>query len=107
MEEKKNRTSVDIYGEKFIVKGGSSAEHMRKLADTVHVKMQQIATKNFRLSTSHVAILAALNIADEMQKLQEDYDALVKIIDHDKDSKEVKKSNEPKNQTAKKVNKIS
>ena len=92
--ENKVRASVEIYGEKFILKGGLSVEHMRKLADYVDQKMQQIGIKNSRLSKSHVAILAALNIADDLQKLQEDYDSLVKIIENDKGSKQEEKSND-------------
>lgn len=102
MEEKKIKIPVDIYGEKFTLKGGHSAQDMRNLADYVDRKMQQIGTRNTRLSKSHVAILTALNIADELQKLQDDYDSLMKIMENDNGKKEEKAGN-TKNHTVKKM----
>lgn len=102
MQNNKTRASVDIYGEKFTVKGGTSAEYMKKLAEYVDKKMQQIGAKSTRLSKSHVAILTAINIADELQKLQEDYDSLVKIIDQDKGKKDDKPIDN-KNKNVKKI----
>lgn len=102
MEDKKVKIPVEIYGEKFTLKGGHSAQDMRNLAEHVDRKMQQIGTRNTRLSKSHVAILTALNIADELQKLQDDYDSLMKIIENDNGKKE-EKTGDAKNRTTKKM----
>jgi len=80
----KNKVVVDIYGEEYKIIGETSEEYIKMIADYVDKKMKQIANKNSRLSNSKVAVLAALNIADELSKLQEDYDAIVKLMDSGK-----------------------
>ncbi|NLP24426.1 MAG: cell division protein ZapA, partial [Syntrophomonadaceae bacterium] len=39
---------------------------------------------NVNLSTSKVAVLTALNLANELNKLQEDYDELVKTLEEER-----------------------
>lgn len=81
MEDNRTRTVVDIYGEDYIVRGDSSAEHIINIAYYVDKKMKQISNRSHHLSVTKIAVLAALNIADELNKLQEDYDNLVKLVD--------------------------
>jgi cell division protein ZapA len=50
------------------VKGGTDEEYVRILAAHVDSVMRDIADKTGSLSSGRVAILAALNIADEMYK---------------------------------------
>ncbi|MDA8210569.1 MAG: cell division protein ZapA [Clostridia bacterium] len=73
------KVKVEIFGESYSVKGQESPENIRLIAGYVDKKMRQIADRNHRLSNVQIAVLAALNIADELRKLQEDYDNLVKI----------------------------
>ncbi len=44
----------------------------------VDKKMQQIAEKNPKLSTNMLSVLAALNLADELLKLQDEHEKLKK-----------------------------
>lgn len=80
----KTRVTVKIYGEEYVVKGFASSEYIEGIAAYVDKKMHLIGNKNPHLSVSKVAVLAALNIADELHKLQEDYDSLVKLLDEEK-----------------------
>jgi len=80
------RVEVEIFGEHYILKGGSSTEQMLAIAQYVNHKMKQLAGRNPRLSRSQVAVLAALNLADELTRLREEYDNLVKILDPGKNS---------------------
>ncbi len=84
MVEEKGRATVQIYGEEYTVKGEASPEYLRMLAAYIDKMMRQVATRQPRLTTARVAVLTALNIADEMSKLQEDYDTLVKLMDTEK-----------------------
>ncbi|MBP8819032.1 MAG: cell division protein ZapA, partial [Syntrophomonadaceae bacterium] len=43
--------------------------------------------RNPNLSSTKVAVLTALNLADELNKLQEDYDELVKNLEEEKKSR--------------------
>lgn len=85
MDTKKNRVVVDIYGEEYIVKGEATQEYITMLAQYVDKKMKQIANRDSRLSPTKVAVLVALNITDELSKLQTDYDSIVKLIQQEKD----------------------
>lgn len=84
MAGQENRVEVEIFGEYYTLKGDSSPEQMLALAHFVSQKMKQLAARNPRLTRTQAAVLAALNIADELKKLQEEYDNLVKILEPEK-----------------------
>lgn len=74
--EQINRIQVSIFGEEHTLKGPASPEHLRRLAKYVDNKMQQINNSAPRLGTSRIAVLAALNIADELFRLRRELQAL-------------------------------
>ncbi|MDD3269902.1 MAG: cell division protein ZapA [Syntrophomonadaceae bacterium] len=87
MEEKKsnyNKVIVSIFGEDYIVKGNESPEYMEMLASYVDRRMKMIQQRNFNLSNTKIAVLTALNLADELNKLQEDYDEMLKTLEEEK-----------------------
>ena len=57
------------------------------LASFVDRRMKMIQQRNPNLSSTKVAVLTALNLADELNKLQEDYDELVKNLEEEKKSR--------------------
>ncbi|MDW7675461.1 MAG: cell division protein ZapA [Bacillota bacterium] len=81
---KNNKIKVDIYGEEYTIKGTADSEYAKILAEYVDQKMKQVANKCPNLPLSKIAVLTALNIADELSKLQEDYDNLIKLIEDEK-----------------------
>ncbi len=68
MNEELRSIRVSIFGRDYNIKGGSDEEYIRTLADYVDSVMKDIADKAGSLSSGRIAILAALNIADEMHK---------------------------------------
>lgn len=74
MSEDKTRVSVDIYGMQYKLTGHSSSGHMRRVAGLVDEHMNNIAKGFPRLDTPRVAVLAAVNIADEYLKLKEQFE---------------------------------
>lgn len=68
----KSRVRVKILGEDFTVKGTLSPAYIEKIADYVDKKMQSIAEQNPKLSQQKVSILACLNLADEVFRLQDE-----------------------------------
>ena len=66
---------VNIFGHDYTVKTDADAEYIQKIASYVDEKMGEILRSTKTVSTLNVAILAALNIADdffqEVQKRQE------------------------------------
>jgi len=81
------RVIVNIFGEDYVVKGTEKPEYIEMLAAYVDRKMQSISQKSPNLSVTRVAVLTALNLADELSKLQEDYDELVKTLEETKNSR--------------------
>jgi cell division protein ZapA len=70
-----NSISVDIYDQTYRLRG-EDTEYIRRLADMVDSKMRSVASHGKTVDSLRVAVLAALNIADEMAALQQKYDAL-------------------------------
>jgi cell division protein ZapA len=70
-----NSISVDIYDQTYRLRG-EDTEYLRRLAEMVDSKMRAVASHGKTVDSLRVAVLAALNIADEMAALQQKYDAL-------------------------------
>lgn len=68
MSDESRSIRVSIFGRDYNIKGGSDEEYIRELAEHVNKVMYEIADKAGSLSSGRIAILAALNIADEMFK---------------------------------------
>lgn len=79
-----NKVTVEIFNEEYIVKGEESPEYIEMLAAYVDRRMKMIHQRNYNLSNTKIAVLTALNLADELNKLQEDYDELVKSLEEEK-----------------------
>ncbi|MFT9848932.1 cell division protein ZapA [Aneurinibacillus sp. REN35] len=79
--QNKERVVVEIYGQYYTMKGDSSSSHMRMVAGYVDDKMRKIASANPRLDTNKLAVLAALNMADEYFRLRLEYEELIKLLE--------------------------
>jgi len=64
-----NRITVNICGTDYTMMAEESPTYMQKVAAMVDTKMREIMA-NGRISRSDAAVLAAMNIADEMLKQQ-------------------------------------
>jgi cell division protein ZapA len=62
-------TQVEIFGEVYHVRGGDEGGHLQELADLVDRKMREVAER-VKGDTARIAILAALNLADELMQTQ-------------------------------------
>lgn len=68
MRESSKSVKVTIYGKEYEIKGTQDDEHIQMLADYVDSNMRNIAEKTQIIASERIAILTALNIADEMHK---------------------------------------
>ena len=75
-----NRTVIRINGQEFKLAGDESPEYMTGLADSVNSRIIEVQKQYPMLSSGNCALLAMLNMADELHKLRDDYDALDKRI---------------------------
>jgi cell division protein ZapA len=61
-------TDVEIFGSTYHVRGNKDPELLQELASLVDGKMREIAQQVSTVDTAKIAILAALNIADELMQ---------------------------------------
>jgi cell division protein ZapA len=65
---------VEIFDQSYNLRG-TDAEYIMKLAEYVDGKMRAVAEQTHTVDTVRVAVLAALNIADEYHLLQRTHDS--------------------------------
>lgn len=80
MSEKKTKVTVEIYGESYALKGDIEPERIMRLAAMLDERMKKTAKANLSLSPTKIAVLTALNIADEFLRLEQDYLKLLEMI---------------------------
>ncbi len=64
----RRKTTVRINGQEYVLAGEEPEEYMHEVAIYVDKKMSEISRRYSKLSTSMVAVLASINIADELLK---------------------------------------
>jgi cell division protein ZapA len=65
-----NYVTVEIYDQTYHL-SGEDAEHIHKLAEQVDAKMRAVAAQGRTVDSLRVAVLAALNLADELSQASE------------------------------------
>ena len=60
-------TTVSIYDQTYHLRG-QNTDHIRQLADLVDTKMRAVAAQGRTVDSLRVAVLAALNLADELSQ---------------------------------------
>ncbi len=66
---------VDIYDQMYQLRG-TDPQHIERLASIVDGKMRAVSAHGATVDSLRVAVLAALNIADELLTLRARYDTL-------------------------------
>lgn len=77
--------SVEIYDQVYNLRG-TDAGHIEQLAALVDGKMRAVAAHGSTVDSLRVAVLAGLNIADELLALRARYDALAGSVHQTQDT---------------------
>jgi len=72
---------IKVFGQTFSVKTDADADHIQAVAKYVNEKMDEVLKKTRSVSTLNVAILTALNIADDLLKEKEQRRALLREVE--------------------------
>lgn len=83
MEDRPIKVTAKILGEDYTIRGRASEEHILRIARFVDDKMLQVAQAHPKLGTSRVAVLAAINMADELFKIKEQYEQLTQLLEEE------------------------
>jgi cell division protein ZapA len=73
----KRAVDVEIMGHKFTVSSDADESYIHRVAAYVDEKTQEIMKASRPQANFNVAVLAALNIADEYYKLKEKYEGML------------------------------
>ena len=91
---------VTIFNQTYRLRSKTDQEHVREIARLVDERMRQISSQMSTHDVVKIAVLTALNIADEMQNLRKYYEQevqplLSKLSDH---QEEAEKEGESRNE---------
>ena len=71
-----SKIKVNLLGKEYTIRGEGGEKHLIEVANYVNDKMKAIKRINQNLSDTKIAVLTALNIADEYIRLRKEYDNL-------------------------------
>lgn len=80
MSNEEGKVTVEIFGERHVIRGTEDPEYIQKLAYEVDKKMRLTAQRFPRLAAHQVAILVALNLEDDLEKLREEQETLMQML---------------------------
>jgi len=72
---------IKVFGQMYTVKTDAEEDHIQEVARYVNEKMNEVLKKTRSVSTLNVAILTALNIADDLLKEKEKRAVLLREIE--------------------------
>ncbi|MGO8792788.1 MAG: cell division protein ZapA [Terriglobia bacterium] len=72
---------VVIFDQEYFMRGDLNEEYIQKLAKYLDTKMRSIAERTRTVDTLRVAMLAALNVADEYHQMKARYEESTQHMD--------------------------
>jgi cell division protein ZapA len=81
MANPEEAVSVEIFDQEYRVKGTLDPEYLHVLANYVDGKMRSIAARSHNVDSVRVAVLAALNIADEYHQAKAKYETVAEQVE--------------------------
>ncbi|GEO24234.1 cell division protein ZapA [Alicyclobacillus acidoterrestris] len=76
-----NRVRVTIHGMEYTLRGSAPTSHLYAVAETVDKLMTEISNTSTYMDERRVAVLTALNLADELERLKKEYYDLLSLLD--------------------------
>ena len=80
METKNRMVQVEIFGQSYNLKGDADPAYINELSDYVDQKMREVSSAAPTVESLKIAILAALNIADETRRQTNERDIREKEV---------------------------
>ncbi|HEY3054576.1 MAG TPA: cell division protein ZapA [Thermoanaerobaculia bacterium] len=81
MDGKYDSTEVEIFGQTYNVRGEGDPNYLTELARFVDARMREVAAEVTTVDPMKIAILAALNIADEFSRFRKQRDSAATWIE--------------------------
>ncbi len=71
---------VKIYDQDYTMRGNLDPSYIQELAKFIDAKMRSVANRSQVVDSLQVAVLASLNVADELNQLQARYENQTRLI---------------------------
>jgi cell division protein ZapA len=71
MADKPNLVHVEIFGQSYALRAGEDPAYLERLAAFVDEQMKEISRSSAAVDSVRIAVLAALNIADELMQAKQ------------------------------------
>ncbi len=78
---KERTVDIKVFGQTYTVKTDAEEGHIQEVARYVNEKMEEVLKKTRSVSTLNVAILTALNLADDLLREKEKRNALLQEVE--------------------------
>ena len=78
---KMGNVEVEIMGQKYTIKGDAPEEYIKKLAAFVDQRLKEVHLTSPNMAPLKAAIVASLNIADELHKVREEHEKATMVIE--------------------------
>ena len=78
---KERLVEIKVFGQTYTVKTDAEEDYIQEVAKYVNEKIDEVLKKTKSVSTLNVAILTALNIADDLLREREKRNALLREIE--------------------------
>jgi cell division protein ZapA len=76
MNEESNQVSISIFGQEYSVKAPADPEYIKRIGEYLDGKMREVQSGfSTTQSSTRIAILAAMNITDELFKARQSGDS--------------------------------
>jgi len=77
----KQKIQVQIFGTEYSLKSDMDEEYVRNVASYVDAKLRHFSDATSVKSSTKIAVLTALNIADELFRLKQKYETILAEIE--------------------------
>ncbi len=81
MPKNPDAIQVEIYDQEYSMRGELDPEYIQKLAQFLDARMRSVAERTRTVDSLRVAVLAAMNIADEYHQLKSKYETIAQNVD--------------------------
>jgi cell division protein ZapA len=71
LTDKPNLVHVEIFGQTYAVRAGADSRYVEDLAAYVDAQMREVSRSGGAVDSVRIAVLAALNIADELFRVRD------------------------------------
>ncbi len=83
MSDSESLVRVSIFGQEYTVKAPTDPDYIRQIADYVNAKMNEVKEKSGgEQSAVRIAILASMNISDELFSVRRDCEELNHTVEN-------------------------